>query len=180
MSLSSPHEGWPPAEDASDMGFVHRKSAMGHAKAHLQQAYQLETTKGSVYVTSAAIDTPLENAHAILLTRDGQTPQFEEAKERLYLFFPPPDIMTEAGSELPMLWVEHITAEGDSRRFILTIETLEPYFGGDWESFLAEESETLAYLRATQTADENHLSERYRDLIKELRLTPQVYNPFDR
>ncbi len=153
------------------------KMAMEYADTHLQTARRMEIESGGIYITHSPNDTPYEDTLAVMLTRDGETPEFEEDKEILYLYFP---VIEGLEGHPPMIWVQHIN-KGKSHTYTLTEESMEPTdldFSSEGISKKIKKSVSqVARTSRKRTRQAHKRAHRYRDLIHHLRLTPQRYNP---
>ena len=131
-SVFEPYEGDTGNISPEDLEQSALQSIRDRSRNLLADAFRLQTgTEGDeIYVTRDDLATPLEDAWAILLTRDGRPPQFEESKEQIYIYFPAlegEDNEEIIQTEFPMLWLEYINESGQSDKVSVTSEGIKPY-----------------------------------------------------
>lgn len=172
-----------PAPDPAEQAL---QSILDRSVHLLERAFerQAETEFGEIFVLPTAEDTAFPKALGILLTRDGETPEFEEVKEKLFLYFPAyEDPETLTGAELNMIWVKHVDEKDRSRRYTVNLQGIEnfeslnlpPKFRkSDW----APEAKILAGISKRMRASSKPISAvRLRDMIIGFRLTPREERP---
>ncbi len=124
-----------------------------------------QTGKNEVYITHDALTIPqpsnIEGEDTdmltLMLTRDGETPEFEEPKERIYLYIPP---------RPAWVYVEHVLANGTCSKFSVGENGIWPYD----DRIPGQENESVGETPAVDLPTDR----RIRDMIRGFRLTPQV------
>ncbi len=164
-----------------DMEQAALQSIRDRSRNLLEQAFRLEVDSDGdeVYITHDPLATALEDSLAILLTRDGEPPEFEERKDQIYIYFPAFEEPTDmVRADLPMIWLEYINENGESDKVSVTSEGIEPY-QEQLDQILDETTKPAKRFwprgkRSHVTPAHSTLTpQRWRDLVKGFRLSHQ-------
>lgn len=178
------HEVTPaPEAEVFDNAQFHRRVILQRASRHLVDAVALdERSLSTTYVMHAPVDTPVQEAVAVLLTRDHQTPMYDQQKEKIYLYFATFDGQIPE-SEPAVMWLEHISKRGKSVRYEIDEDGIREYRLEDrdvsWQDAIPSRKPSRSKGLRRHRRTQEQLAVQYANILKGFHLTPQRYNPFE-